>query len=388
MIKKMSITNLGPIKQADVKFGDLTVLVGPQATGKTIFLQFYKLVDDIRNIVDRYKKNDLHWEKNLSSFLELYLGEGMGSIWTEKSILMADNKNIDVSNIINKGYDKNVKAKCFYVPAQRFLTMENGWPKTFAVYDDSYPFILRDFSDIVNDSLKPYRDKSSNLYPMPQKFNSSMRDKLNESIFENSTLRIRKGKNRHIIELNPIGSTGNIALTGISAGQREFIPYLLGLYFLLPSGLKGKVENIDTVIIEEIEIGLHPKAIGHALLTILELMKRGYKVILSTHSPILLDYIWAMKEINSKKLKEKDLTEFYCNLFQINPCGFMNELTKDIVKKKINLFYFKPENFVSSTVDISSMDIDSDDPAIFNWGGLTEFSNHVSDVIADLYSKE
>ena len=42
----LRIENLGPIRQAEVAFGDLTVIVGPQATGKSIFLQTLKLVLD------------------------------------------------------------------------------------------------------------------------------------------------------------------------------------------------------------------------------------------------------------------------------------------------------------------------------------------------------
>lgn len=44
LMKKLSINNLGPIRNAEVGFGDLTVLVGPQATGKSLFLQILKLV--------------------------------------------------------------------------------------------------------------------------------------------------------------------------------------------------------------------------------------------------------------------------------------------------------------------------------------------------------
>ena len=29
---RITLSNVGPIKEADVRFGDLTVLVGPQAT--------------------------------------------------------------------------------------------------------------------------------------------------------------------------------------------------------------------------------------------------------------------------------------------------------------------------------------------------------------------
>lgn len=45
-IKSLRLDRVGQIVCADVRLADLTVLVGPQATGKSIFLQFLKLVLD------------------------------------------------------------------------------------------------------------------------------------------------------------------------------------------------------------------------------------------------------------------------------------------------------------------------------------------------------
>jgi hypothetical protein len=39
---RLRIENFGPIVEAEVEFGDLTVFVGPQATGKSLFLQVFK----------------------------------------------------------------------------------------------------------------------------------------------------------------------------------------------------------------------------------------------------------------------------------------------------------------------------------------------------------
>ena len=36
------ITNFGPINKVDIQLGDLTILLGPQASGKTLFLQMLK----------------------------------------------------------------------------------------------------------------------------------------------------------------------------------------------------------------------------------------------------------------------------------------------------------------------------------------------------------
>ncbi len=42
----LRLRNIGQLTEADLHFGDLTVFVGPQATGKSIALQFLKLMVD------------------------------------------------------------------------------------------------------------------------------------------------------------------------------------------------------------------------------------------------------------------------------------------------------------------------------------------------------
>ena len=45
-MNRLRLVNIGQLRVADLEFGDLTVFVGPQATGKSIALQFLKLVED------------------------------------------------------------------------------------------------------------------------------------------------------------------------------------------------------------------------------------------------------------------------------------------------------------------------------------------------------
>jgi len=52
----LRVRNVGQIKEADITFGDLTVLVGPQATGKSIVLQFLKLLIDSRQVLHRLSR--------------------------------------------------------------------------------------------------------------------------------------------------------------------------------------------------------------------------------------------------------------------------------------------------------------------------------------------
>jgi len=60
-----------------------------------------------------------------------------------------------------------------------------------------------------------------------------------------------------------------------SAGQREFMPLLFSLYWLMPSAGTPRRKGVDWVVIEEPEMGLHPQAIQSVLFICLELMHRG-----------------------------------------------------------------------------------------------------------------
>jgi hypothetical protein len=83
-----------------------------------------------------------------------------------------------------------------------------------------------------------------------------------------------------------------------TADQREFVPLLIALYALLPGGKKTK-EDPRWVALEEPEMGLHPKAILAVMLLVLELLGRGYRVVLSTHHPLVLDVVWGLQRIRA-----------------------------------------------------------------------------------------
>jgi predicted ATP-dependent endonuclease of OLD family len=83
--QNLKLKHIGPIQEVDIQFGDLTVLVGPQATGKSIFLQFLRLLLDTGPIFRTLRKHGLDWDGRVGRFLELYLGEGTKEIWQSQS---------------------------------------------------------------------------------------------------------------------------------------------------------------------------------------------------------------------------------------------------------------------------------------------------------------
>ena len=92
---KLTIENVAQLKRAEVSFGDLTVLVGPQASGKSILLHLFKLAMDAGHINSVLKRNGMHWNGELSKYLSLYMGEGMESAWSSQSKMSYRGREVD-----------------------------------------------------------------------------------------------------------------------------------------------------------------------------------------------------------------------------------------------------------------------------------------------------
>ena len=127
-MKTLRVLNFARVKEGSFEFGDLTVFVGPQATGKTLVLELIKLVEDRNTIMKNLKKQGFEW-KNTNEFLSLYFGEGMHIVWDEKKTkVVKDGKEFAIKQ---KGKSSSSE-KIFYIPAQRVLTLgDNGWAKAF-----------------------------------------------------------------------------------------------------------------------------------------------------------------------------------------------------------------------------------------------------------------
>jgi predicted ATPase len=97
-MKHLKIQSLGPIKEADIKFGDLTLLVGPQASGKSILLQMIKLIEDRYNIPAILKQNNYEWGKKSDAFLDSFFGENMSALWKSETIIEFDGKGYTKSS--------------------------------------------------------------------------------------------------------------------------------------------------------------------------------------------------------------------------------------------------------------------------------------------------
>ena len=376
-MERIKLTALGQIHEADISFGDLTVFVGEQASGKSILLQLVKLILDAGDITQTLKKHGFDWQKKPDNFLFLYFGEGMQTIWNpDETKVTVDKVDFTLQKALSR---RKTKETLFLIPAHRVITLKDGWPRAFTDYSTSDPYVVKQFSEELRLLMeKGLGSGEGAIFPQKGRLNKTLRDAIEQSIFGDAEIRLDRSGLRKRIVLDVAGS--RLPFMVWSTGQREFTPLLLGLYWLMLSGKAEKKDNINWVIIEEPEMGLHPQAISALLIVFLELMRRGYKVIVSTHSAQILELIWAIRLIAKSKAAPARLRK----LLDLKANAYSYDLTETILDgKKFRTYYFSRQDGVVSVKDISTLDAEDPDEAVSDWGGLTLFSTKSADIVTE-----
>jgi len=121
-------------------------------------------------------------------------------------------------------------------------------------------------------------------------------------------------------------------------------------------------------------MGLHPRAVATMMLLVLELLARGYRVCLSTHSPQVLEMIWALQELRAGSGKAEDLLD----LFAVKKSAGLVRIAAAALKKQAKVYAFEQ----GQARDISALDPFSEDAREADWGGLTAFSERASRIVA------
>ncbi|MCQ2273924.1 MAG: ATP-binding protein [Bacteroidales bacterium] len=384
-MKNIVVDNFGPIRHVDVEFGDLTILVGAQASGKSLFLELAKLMEDKDAIVHNLLKfNYILNRKNQKNLLDIYFGEGLSELWKDNSRITIDGERKYPKVTPIENLNNEIKEKIFYIPAQRILSMSEGRPRSFTEYDPSCPYVLRQFSETVRLFMaNGFGYGNDVLFPISTRLKKFQRQSFDKTIFHGAQV---------VMDTQSIQRKMKLKIDGLdmpfmtwSAGQKEFMPLLMGFYCL--SGPPTKVikkEEYEYVILEEPEMGLHPQAIKAILMQILELIQSGYKVVISTHSSIPLEFAWAFNYIKESCRLNKEL-----GLMRLFDRSEDNAAwLRGIFNKTIKTYYFSRENGGVISKDISSLEPDSLDTDISEWGGLTTFATEAGNVVSQFYEDD
>jgi hypothetical protein len=367
----LEVRDFAQIKNARIEFGDLTVLVGPQATGKSLVLQWFKAAVDIAEIHAALKEAG-HDVKAPGGLLDLIFGEGMSSAWREESTVLLDSKVVSPKTW-TKGLRKKGRGRVFFIPAHRALLLAEGWPAPFIKLNADTPVVARLFSQNLYQRFSGRQ--AAALFPVSRILKEQYRMLIDEAIFHGGRVELEKDGLRYRLTL--AYADAHLPFMTWTAGQREFTPLLLGLYHVLPPRKSKKVSDIDWIVIEEPEMGLHPQAIAVFMLLVLDLLWRGYRVVISTHSPLVLDAVWAIRRLSSHSARWQLLSE----AFGIDKPRAVQAVMEHALTCDYRVFFMHhQEGFVTSQ-DISELDPSSPNSAEADWGGLAGFSSRFADAV-------
>lgn len=382
---RLCVKQLGPIKEADIEFGDLTVIVGPQATGKSILLETLKLVLDRDHIHHTFARHNVTFNgdgNGMAAFLGGYFGKGMAALHRDGSVIAWRGKALALSSLSRyRKKSKEPKEKVFFIPAQRVVSLPGGVSRHFSNFNYGDPYVLRHFSDTVHNLLQNEFGAKAELFPQSGRLNGTLRQPISEHLFGGAKLEIDAREYTKTLVIKVPGHLEGLPFLAWSAGQREFTPLLMGLYWLCPAGAVSRREELEWVVIEEPEMGLHPQAIVTLLLLVLELMRRGYRVVISTHSPVVLDMVWALRQFQQLGSDESLVRE----LFGLGAATHARALAKSALSKTYRVYFFE-RNQVAR--DISGLDPGAESSAEAEWGGLVGFASRAGEVVAKAVNRQ
>lgn len=371
----LEVRDFAQVEHAKIVFGDLTVLVGPQATGKSLLLQWFKMAMDASEVVTALKEAG-HDVGEPGALLDLVFGEGMSSAWDdERSRVTLDRREIKPS-AWTRAQRKEPVGRVFFIPAHRALLLAEGWPAPFLKLNADTPVVARLFSQNLYQRFSGRQ--ASALFPVERILKTQYRELIDNAVFHGGRVELKHEGLRYRLSLN-YGNQVALPFMTWTAGQREFTPLLLGLYHVLPPRQAKKNKDIDFVVVEEPEMGLHPQAVTTFMVLVLDLLWRGYKVVLSTHSPLVLDAIWALQQMAAHDAP----LSLACEAFGVRGSRVIRDVMRFALAADYRVHYlnFQPGTAKVISRDISNLDPFSDETGEADWGGLTGFSSRFGDAV-------
>jgi len=332
--RKLTVRNFSVIKEADLEFGNITVIIGPQSSGKSLLckLGFFSL--DLLNLAQKALDNEKGYESFLQSASEEFTKLFPQQSWGTKGFKIRYEQGAFTVDIVRKAYKREPKDKAaitlpgwfadLYKKSQQRLVARK---QTTKVNEPIYYYQQnrREFVHAVNARIGLERIANQVFVPAGRSFFTSVGKAL--AAFEEGgsidplTLRFGRqvrwdydefhyfARNKRALELLKklrdeskvllggavreerdktvfVASDGRkLPLTNLSSGQQELLP-------LISTLMRTAVWDAwQMLYIEEPEAHLFPTAQA-SLVSLFALIagesNPGISMVLTTHSPYIL----------------------------------------------------------------------------------------------------
>ncbi len=219
----------------------------------------------------------------------------------------------------------------------------------------NYPIPIIDFKDFVT-KLNVYREKDNLL-------NKELLKLFEISILEGNIAIDQTGKIKYMFKENhkldlSVSSSMVKSLSG------------LDVY------LRYKASKGDLLIIDEPEMNLHPEAQVKLIEFLSILANNGIKVLITTHSPYIVDHLVNLIEGYESKKEHKE--KLFWEPKYINSGNYEEIKASDIFisKENISVYFFKKNGEVENILDKENISI--------NWETFSQISEKVSNLYWEL----
>ncbi len=325
MSEKITIKRLGPIEEASVEIKPLTVLVGEQASGKSLVAQVAFFFKSLKGLIARYFNEQLvekeHWhEIIIKQMLDQlrgvpfgYFSNGTAQLryetdaveWSVK--VYRSNRAVNLNNALKRSMDgwvqewrenketlgREWKMANVFIPTERSIFTRLSDKAPTVLYADYQPLTARLFYESL-DVAKSINQKQllSKLTKMEGGDSTLLRNweewatyigEKQKSALKGSAYvpkvgpqswkwRVDKGQGKYTI----------IPIEATASGQMEAWPF-----FVIASTLGVTMPGM-TIYFEEPETHLHPAAQVDVIETIGFMVKLKHHFFITTHSPYVL----------------------------------------------------------------------------------------------------
>lgn len=335
MDETLIIEKLGPIRELEIKPRPLTIIIGEQASGKSLVAQLLYFFRGLQQHVARVYRPKLvsspTWQNEaIKSILDLlrgvsfgYFANGTGNLryqnrqtgadWEisvdERSHLVTVKDNLkDTMSEWVKDWQNDPeslgKAKFgeIFVPTERGLIARLLDTQPNVLYGQFQPMPLIEFAALLTALASSRRDIFTAMLDFPAPTQDMVRRHYSDSFIgkcRNSALggEAAVTEDAHHVWVWKTDSKV-MPILGTSTGQMEAWPFFEIAHFVDRSGTSVNV------YFEEPETHVHPRAQVEIMKVVAYLVNRGHNFVITTHSPFLLQVVDNMLQ-RFMKLKGK-----------------------------------------------------------------------------------
>lgn len=294
MIKSVSISNFGPIKEFNFNgFEKINLIIGPNRSGKTILMKALytaqktierfgrgKNIDPIKDIL--FKK--LYWTFQVDQIGELVRRPANGHL----SFCMKEKSGGEFSYSFSPATEKqivNVESTCsprnensIFIPAKEILSLRESVIHDREVrevfsYDDTYYDLAKALTPTVSGKLSKAFVES--------------RMQLEKAI--DGHIYFSKNKQKWVFAQGKGNTEFDISLTSEGTKKIGIFDTLIGNHYLTSKSV---------IFIDEPESGLHPSLLVNFLDILEEIAKAGAQLFIASHSYFVIKKLYLIAQTN------------------------------------------------------------------------------------------